>query len=229
MKQRNNLLENLVNQPLQMKNKGLFITCEGGEGSGKTTLIHHLEQAFIERGDSVVKTREPGGTKLGDQVRNLLLHSQQPLDSYAELMLFLGARAQHIHEVIKPALLAGKVVLCDRFNDSTVAYQGIARGLGKEMVQDLCTLVCQGTLPDLTFFLDIDPKQGLKRAQARNQQQSSTMDRIEIERLEFHQKVLQGLRAIAQESPERVCILDATQSIESVFSTAWNVIAKRPS
>jgi dTMP kinase len=149
-----------------MRAKALFITFEGGEGAGKTTLIDSIARQLAASHYYVVKTREPGGTHLGEHVRTLLLHdhTDQPLSSYAELFLFLAARAQQLDEVIRPALEERKIVLCDRFNDSTIAYQGIARGLGLEQVAELCGLVCRETQPHLTFYLDIDPSLGLARA-----------------------------------------------------------------
>ena len=199
------------------KNQGLFITCEGGEGSGKTTLIHSLEQALLKHGYEVVRTREPGGSALGNQIRECLLHHDFSICTHAELMLFLASRAQHVHELIQPALLASKVVLCDRFNDSTVAYQGIARGLGSDFVQRMCDFVCQDIVPDLTLFLDIDPVEGLNRTKRRMVE----ADRIESERLEFHQKVRHGLQELAGKYAERIRVIDASQSTDYVFNEAW--------
>src|SRR6187431_1687241 len=144
--------------------RGIFITIEGGEGAGKTTLIESLYQHLLGLGREVLKTREPGGTPLGEEIRKILLHSTGPVSPYAELSLFLASRAQHISELIAPALAAGKVVLCDRFNDSTIAYQGMARGLGMEEVAAVCRFICAGLEPQLTLYLDIDPAVGLSRA-----------------------------------------------------------------
>lgn len=142
---------------------GLFITFEGGEGAGKTTLIQALDKHLRSLGYTVVKTREPGGSSLGDQIRALLLNPRHSIDisAEAELLLFLASRAQHITECIAPALQAGYVVLCDRFNDSTIAYQGVARGLGVKRVQQLCHLVCGPVTPALTFFSISIPKRAL--------------------------------------------------------------------
>jgi dTMP kinase len=204
--------------------KPLFITFEGGEGAGKTTLIEKIEHELQERGYDVIKTREPGGSLLGNQIRHWILNrdSSVSISAKAELLLFLAGRAQHLEELIKPALRAGKIILCDRFNDSTIAYQGIARGLGMEFVQDLCEKVCNGTQPNLTFFLDVDPKIGLKRTLKAHKENANIgqFDRIEAEKLEFHQKVRDGLQKLAFQHPERVRILDANQIAEKVFDEA---------
>lgn len=207
-----------------MNNRGLFITCEGGEGTGKTTLINKLEQELLSRGYLVMKTREPGGSKLGEEIRKWLLHRDLsiPIGQQAELLLFLAARAQNLEETIRPALKEGRVVLCDRFNDSTVAYQGHARGLGIDTVQRLCEQVCAGTLPDLTFFLDVDPKEGLSRTKrlSKDSAGSGQVDRIEAEKLEFHQRVREGMQELARRYPERIFRIDTHQPLDVVFASA---------
>src|SRR5262249_12947187 len=159
--------------------------------------------------------REPGGSSLGEKIRQLLLHQTTPIAPMAELMLFLADRSQHIEEVIKPSLLKGAVVLCDRFTDSTIAYQGLGRGLGFEKVQNLCQQIAAGLVPDLTFFLDIDPKIGLKRVKNQRQQ-----DRMEIEKAAFHEKVRQGFLTLAQQEQQRIIVLNAARSPEEVFKVA---------
>lgn len=198
----------------------MFITFEGGEGSGKSTLIDKIEKELIKRGHQVVRTREPGGSKLGEHIRNWLLNSELKINigKRAELLLFLADRAQHIEELIKPALEAGKVVLCDRFNDSTVAYQGSGRTMGIDEVQEMCDLVCDGLTPDLTFFLDIDPKIGLERIG------KTGRDRLESETLDFHQRTRQGFHALARQDPERFHIIDAAKSEGQVFLSAMQRI-----
>lgn len=204
-----------------MLSKSIFITFEGGEGAGKSTLIHRLEEHFIKNKQRVIVTREPGGTPLGEQVRQLLLNTEAVLiGSKAELLLFLAARAQHVEEVIKPALEQGKIVLCDRFNDSTVAYQGYARELGAKTVQELCAFVCGKTVPDLTFYLDIDPRTGMDRAI----RQQRNMDRMEKEKVAFHNKVREGFLAIADKEQDRVYIIDASQTADEVFQQTLRVI-----
>lgn len=207
-----------------MPKHALFITCEGGEGAGKTTLISGLKNELTFRGYDVVVTREPGGSRLGDHIRQWLLNRDFSIavGKKAELLLFLAARAQHIEELIRPALAAGKIVLCDRFNDSTVAYQGVARGLGIDSVQSLCDLVCEGLVPDLTFFIDVDPAEGLRRTQGVHKENAKTgeVDRIEAEALTFHQSVRQGLQQLATRYPQRICTLNGNRSCADVFSDA---------
>lgn len=211
-----------------MKAFPLFITCEGGEGSGKTTLIQELADFLKSRGYDVVTTREPGGVPLGEKIRQLLLRHEGDvaIGSKAELMLFLAARAQHIDELIRPALDSGKIVLCDRFNDSTIAYQGYARGIGMEAVLRLCTFVCNGVEPDVTFYLDVEPKEGLKRTQRLDKDTASAgqMDRIEAEKIDFHERVRQGMRRLVAMFPERMRVLDAHQPADAVFKSAVEML-----
>jgi dTMP kinase len=191
----------------------MFITFEGGEGSGKTTQIAMLSEELRRRGMEVVTTREPGGTKLGEHIRNCLLNPDFGISfgPRAELLLFLASRVQHLEEVILPAISEGKTVICDRFNDSSVAYQGGARGLGLEAVRNLCSLACDNIEPDLTFFLDIDPEEGMKRLRRER-------DRLEDAGLQFHDSVREAFRQIALENAGRVQIVNAARSPEVVFS-----------
>lgn len=195
--------------------QGKFITFEGGEGAGKTTLIDGLARALTTAGHTVLKVREPGGTPLGEAIRDLLLHQTHPIAPYAELCLFLASRAQHIAQVIQPALNAGKIVLCDRFNDSSIAYQGAARHLGVQNVTTLCRLISENLTPDLTLYLDLDPAIGLARAK-----KERTQDRLESEALAFHQTIRKAFLDIAREDPTRVRLLNASQSPASVLETA---------
>lgn len=200
-----------------------FITVEGGEGSGKSTLIQRLKEHLAGQGVEVVVTREPGGTPLGEAIRHLLLqnHASMSIGPMAELLLFLSARAQHLEELIRPSLKQGKTVICDRFNDSTIAYQGTARNLDLKEVASLCKKVCGGTEPDLTLLLDIDPRVGLKRANSR-----SVSDRMEMETLDFHNKVREAFRTLANQHPDRIKILDASQTPDHVFSQALREVQK---
>jgi len=202
----------------------LFITFEGGEGAGKTTLIDKLESTFTAMGLPVVRTREPGGSALSEHIRSWLLNKEfgVSVGHDAELLLFLAARAQHLEEVIIPALSQGKTVLCDRFNDSTIVYQGIARGIGYEKTKRLCELVCGKTLPDLTLYLDLDPAIGLLRTRAVHKENASEgeVDRIESEALDFHIKVREGFRRLAAAYPERIKTVDASLSCDTVFALA---------
>ena len=193
---------------------GVFLTFEGGEGAGKTTLIDGIERHLTQHGANICRTREPGGTALSEHIREWLLNKDfsVAVGDKAELMLFLAARMQNIEEVILPALQHGKVVLCDRFNDSTVAYQGYGRALGGAWVKEVCDAACGGLTPTLTFLLDIPPEEGLARTEE--------VDRIEGEALCFHEAVRQGYRALAAEEPERFCVLDALLPPEEVLKQA---------
>ena len=208
-----------------MSNRSLFVTFEGGEGAGKTTLIRNLEKELTKKGHAVLVTREPGGTELGHQIRDWLLHRKDKtsMAPMAELNLFLADRAQHIEEFLKPALHDGKIILCDRFNDSTIAYQGFGRGLGFENVEKLCLGTCQGILPELTFFLDLDPQVGFERTRL----EQRIPDRLELENQAFHNKVRQGFLTIAQKDSQRVVVLDASQAPEDVFKKALQVLESR--
>lgn len=200
--------------------KGLFVTFEGGEGAGKTTLIEQLEAKLRAVNVPLIVTREPGGCPLGLGLRELLLNHCRGLSDRAELLLFLADRAQHVDEVITPALLAGKLVLCDRFSDSTVAYQGIAREMGADWVGRLCGFSAGQLEPNLTFYLDVAPAVGLKRA-------GSSPDRIESEAISFHERVRNGFLAIAEKSPNRVVVVDAHQSSDEVFDAVWKQLETR--
>lgn len=207
-----------------MKNKnhdGLFITFEGGEGAGKTTLIEGIKRQLSSSFD-VFQTREPGGTKLGENIRTLLLApSGNPVAPLAELALFMASRAQNIAECILPALEKGSIVLCDRFNDSSFAYQGIARELGLEKVEKVADIICEGLQPDLTFYLDLDPSLGFQRMD------SNALDRIESEKQEFHQKVRKAYHFLAEKYPKRLHLLDATLPPEEVLKEAMLYIQKQ--
>lgn len=197
--------------------KGLFITFEGGEGAGKTTLIDEIAKKL----SPVCRAREPGGTGVGEKVRDLLLH-QSAMSPYTELCLFLASRAQQIAEIIGPALQQDRIVLCDRFNDSSIAYQGAARGLGMQKVADFCDFICQGLQPNLTFYLDIDPKLGLARAKKNRSQ-----DRIEAEEIAFHEKIREAYHILHRQHPQRLHLLDATKTPAEVFEEAMSIIHER--
>ena len=204
----------------------MFITFEGGEGSGKTTQIEKLSQELQNRGLQVITTREPGGTKLGEHVRDCLLNPDFGISfgPRAELMLYLASRVQNLEDMIRPAIAEGKIVLCDRFNDSSIAYQGGARDLGIDHVEQLCELACNGFGPDITFFLDIDPEVGMSRLEREH-------DRLEGEGLAFHKKVRESFHQIAKQHPERIHLIDAELPQEEVFShilkAVDSVLAKR--
>ncbi|MCK8824502.1 dTMP kinase [Fuchsiella alkaliacetigena] len=194
--------------------EGLFITLEGVEGSGKSTQIEVLAKYLIQKNYSVLKTREPGGTEIGDRIREILLDTNlDNLSDKTELLLYFASRAQHVVEVIKPSLQKNKVVLCDRFGDSTLAYQGYARGIGLELIKELEQLTIGDLKPDLTFLLDIDPEVGLARA--RNLTKAKFGDRIESETIEFHQRVRAGYLNLAKNN-NRFEIINANLAKEKV-------------
>jgi dTMP kinase len=187
------------------KNRGIFLTFEGGEGGGKSTQIRLLEKAYLATGREIIVTREPGGNPIADRIRDLLLSKElNGVVPLAELFLYQASRAQHVAELIEPALARGAIVICDRFADSSVVYQGVGRGLGKALVAKLNTIACQGRKPDLTFILDLDPRVGLVRVGKR-----AELDRIESEKISFHQAVRRGFLALAKAEPRRCRVLDA--------------------
>lgn len=202
-----------------MGDRGCFISLEGGEGAGKSTLADALEGRLRECGYEVLRTREPGGTTFGEDVRSVVLDPAHPdVSPWAELFLMLAARAQLVHERIRPALGAGQVVLCDRFADASVAYQGVGRDLGFEAVRELNRRATGGCMPDLTLFLDLDPRVGRAR-------QSGEADRMEREVFDFHDRVREGYRRIAEVEPGRVKMLDASRSAAEVLEEAWALVA----
>lgn len=195
-----------------------FFTFEGGDGAGKTTLIEAVYAHLKAEGLDPLWTRAPGGTTLGAQIRHLLLEEKElPISKRAEILLFLADRAQHVDEVILPALNANRIVLCDRFNDSTLAYQSGARGLEEQDVRALLDFACDHLQPSLTLYLDIDPKLGLERC-------LGSKDRIESEKLSFHQEIRGAYHRIAKLEPNRFKILDASRSKEEVFAQALHYI-----
>jgi dTMP kinase len=207
---------------------GLFITFEGGEGSGKTTQLKVLLAHLRSTGRDAVETRDPGGTSIGKQIRTVLLDpARGGMTPAAELLLYEASRAQLVHEVIRPALAAGRIVLCDRFTDSTVAYQGYGRGLDLTLIGRLNTLAAEGLCPDLTFLLDLDPAVGLLRAARRMTEPQQVHDRIEGEVLDFHQRVRTGYRAIAAAEPERVIVLDASRGMGEIEGQIRRCVVER--
>jgi len=192
----------------------VFITIEGIEGSGKTTQVRLLAAALEKNGRRVRLTREPGGTKLGADIRELLLHSSTSVGRLAELYLILADRAEHVETVIVPALGAGEIVLCDRFSDSTLAYQAYGRELPLDAVRAAEAAARQGLLPDLTFVLDCPVEIGLARTLRRRGE--AAVDRFEGEPAAFHEKIRQGFLTLARESPQRIRVIDSTRPAEPV-------------
>lgn len=202
-----------------MTARGLFITLEGPEGGGKTTQAQALAEWLRARGQAVVITREPGGDPLSEQIRALLQDPSLPLAPRAELLLFLAARAQHVAQVIRPALERGETVLCDRFSDSTIAYQSFGAGLPIASVRALNTFATDGLEPDLTLLLDLDVAVGLQRQQE--------WTRMELRGQEFHRRVREGFLHLAKTNPERIRIIDAGQPLEAVAAAVRAAVAAR--
>ena len=195
-----------------MRRKGLFITVEGVEGAGKSTNIEVIEEFLSERNVDYILTREPGGTLLAEEIRELLLRRhEEEMDAIAELLLIFAARAQHLNTKIKRSLAEGMWVLCDRFTDATYAYQGAGRGLDVESINQLERFVQDNLRPDLTVIFDLDPSIGLERARQRGQ-----LDRIESQKLEFFQRVREGYQNIAARESGRCLLIDASQTRETV-------------
>jgi len=197
----------------------MFITFEGPEGSGKTTQSTLLANALQKQGFDVIHTYEPGGTKISEKIRKILLDPENSnMSDLTELFLYLSARAQLIKEVIKPALEEGKIVICDRFVDATLAYQGYGRGLNKDLIQKLNSVVTQNIKPDITIVLDVDPTEGLQKAITLHKgiYPVGKGDRIEQEELEFHQRVRNGYLEIGKQEPERVKIIDHKKNVEEI-------------
>ena len=193
---------------------GKFITFEGGEGSGKSTQLALLAKAFATAKIPYLQTREPGGSPGGELIRTLLVSGDQDWDAETETQLFYAARLDHVNKLIKPALAEGKTVLCDRFADSTLVYQGIGKGLPEEYIRMLHRLTLGNFAPDLTILLDIDPAVGLKRAHARKHNET----RFESLGLEFHQRIRTGFLTIAQREPDRCVVVDALKDTQAVHA-----------
>ena len=198
----------------------MFISLEGIEGSGKTTQIDNIINYLKSRGRECLATREPGGTPIGQQIRAILLDPQnQSLDPWAEMLLYMADRVQHLHQTIRPNLKKGNIVVCDRYFDATLVYQGRGRGLDEKLIQTLHQLLCGNRMPDLTLLLDLDPEVGLKRAWQQVQQGSRGDDetRFENEALTFHRQIREGYLQLAQTYPQRFRIVDATRNQEQVW------------
>lgn len=192
--------------------KGLFITFEGTDGSGKTTQIELLTEYLKKKSYKVVNTIEPGGTDLGDKIRNILLDRENTgMSSRAETLLFQASRAELVSKVINPALSSGNIVICDRFFDSTIVYQGMARGLGVENIMNMSLWATGGLVPDITFLLSLDGKKGKKRLSGTDR------DRIEMEEDDFKEKICQGYKKLAERFGDRIVDVDAGLTIEEVF------------
>jgi dTMP kinase len=205
----------------------MFITLEGIEGSGKSTQILHIFNFLNKAGLKCIMTREPGGTRIGGKIRSILLDPESSaMNPAAELLLYTADRIQHIQEFILPMIADGNIVICDRYFDATLAYQGVARGLDMTLILDLHNMICRNLKPDLTFLLDLPPDMGLRRAwkQLTSGSRTTTESRFENETLAFHERVRAGYLAIAEKEPERFRIIDASQSADQVQAQILEVL-----
>lgn len=206
----------------------MFITLEGIEGSGKTTQIARLVGFLEDRGFECVNTRQPGGTLIGENIRSILLNpANRDLEPTAELLLYMADRAQHIHELIRPCLKAGKTVVCDRYFDATLAYQGFARGLSIELIRKLHHFLFGDLKPDITLLLDLPPRIGLERAweQLNSGRRSGQESRFEVEKMTFHAKVRAGYLELARLEPDRIHVIDAAPPSDRVFADICKIVS----
>ncbi len=203
----------------------MFITLEGPEGSGKTTAVEAAVKALQEKGYEIVRTREPGGTPIAEEIRNVILDKKNTaMDPRTEALLYAASRRQHLVEKVWPALKEGKIVICDRYLDSSLAYQGGARGLGVENVLNINLFATENTWPDLTLLFDIKPEEGLKRIASNANRE---VNRLDLEKLDFHHKVRDTFLELAKRYPERFVIIDASKSKEEVAKNTLDTILNR--
>lgn len=197
-----------------MAREGFFITLEGGDGSGKTTVLGRVAAYLQNHSMPYLITREPGGIEIAEKIRSIILDpAHTAMDARTEALLYAASRSQHLAEVVEPALKEGLTVLCDRFVDSSLVYQGYARGLGIEQVRSINQFATGGRMPDLTFYLDVDPEVGLSRITAN---QDREVNRLDLESMAFHRKVREGYRQVVESDPQRIVVLDANRPIHMV-------------
>jgi len=203
----------------------MFITFEGGEGAGKSTAIKKIVEKLEKEGREIVLTREPGGTPISEEIRRIILDKKNvDMDKRTEALLYAASRRQHIVQKIIPSIKEGKIVLCDRFLDSSLAYQGYAREIGVDAVLEMNLFATEGLEPDLTFFFDLDPELGLKRIAANS---SREVNRLDVEKLSFHKAVREGFLSLAKRFSHRFVVIDASKDPESVFLEIYSEIEKR--
>ncbi|MCD8203573.1 MAG: dTMP kinase [Coprobacillus sp.] len=203
----------------------MFITLEGPEGSGKTTAIKYAVKKLEEMGYEIVQTREPGGTPISEQIRDIILSKNNTeMDGRTEALLYAASRRQHLVEKIWPAIKEGKIVICDRYLDSSLAYQGYARGLGEENVLNINKFATEDTMPDLTILFDIDPEIGMERIKENSTRE---VNRLDLEQIEFHKTVRNAFLSISKEYPERYVVIDASRPQEEVEKEVLDIILKR--
>ena len=203
----------------------LFITLEGPEGSGKTSAIKLVREALEQMGHEIIMTREPGGTPISEQIRNVILDKDNTaMDPRTEALLYAASRRQHLVEKIWPALKEGKIVFCDRYLDSSLSYQGYARGLGIDDILKVNEYATEGTFPHITFLFDIDPELGLERI---SKNKDREVNRLDVEKLSFHQKVREGYLILSKRFPDRYIVIDASKPLEEVSSNVLKEILNR--
>lgn len=203
----------------------MFITLEGPEGSGKTTAVESAVKKLQEMGYEIVRTREPGGTPIAEEIRNVILDKKNTnMDPRTEALLYAASRRQHLVEKVWPALKEGKIVICDRYLDSSLAYQGGARGLGVDEILNVNLFATENTWPDLTLLFDIKPEEGLKRIAANADRE---VNRLDLEKIEFHQKVRNTFLSLAERYPDRYVVIDASKSREEVAKATLDAILDR--
>lgn len=203
----------------------LFITFEGGEGSGKSSVMKLLAERLEKEGYSVVTTREPGGTPIAEEIRNIILDKKNTdMDPRTEALLYAASRRQHLVQKVWPALQEGKLVLCDRFLDSSLAYQGVARHLGVDEILNVNLFATEGKYPDLTLFFDLEPEIGLARIAANAGRE---VNRLDLEKMDFHKNVRSAFQGLAKRFADRYVVIDASQSFEKVFEDAYQAIKTR--
>ncbi|WP_226086321.1 dTMP kinase [Mesobacillus sp. S13] len=204
--------------------KGIFITIEGPDGSGKTTILQMLAENLVNEGYEVVATREPGGIEIAEQIRKVILDPENTaMDPRTEALLYAAARRQHLAEKVKPALEEGKIVICDRFVDSSLAYQGYARGLGIDEVYSINEFAIENMMPAMTLYFDVAPEIGLERI---NKNKGREVNRLDLEKLEFHQKVREGYTILADRFSDRIVKVDASKDLDTVYEQAEAQIRK---
>jgi dTMP kinase len=209
----------------ESRRRGLFLTFEGPDGSGKSTQLRILASRLREMGHDVLETAEPGGTAIGMQIRRVLLDAKnQELCPTAELLLNFASRAQNVDQCIVPALSKKQIVVCDRFTDSTLAYQGAGRGLGAEVVYEVDRIACRGLVPDLTLIVDIDTETGLARAHRRNREAEQVETRFDEQEVSFHRKVRDAYHQIAHEEPRRIRLIDGGRAENEVAQDVWEAV-----
>ena len=202
--------------------KGIFITIEGPEGAGKTTIIEMLLEKLESEGYPIMKTREPGGIEIAEQIRSVILNKNNTaMDGRTEALLYAAARRQHLVEKVLPAIEQGFIVLCDRFIDSSLAYQGFARGIGMDEVYSINTFAIENRMPDATLYFDIDPEIGMKRI---NEHKGREVNRLDLENLEFHRKVREGYQLLSRKYSNRIIEIDASQPLQKVYEIAESKI-----